>query len=142
MGHVAVSQRVIARNRFGQFRAALSEAATATVKDAIDDGAAASRALAPMDTGRLAGSIESEMTGATSGHWFSDVAYALHQEFGTKRHRQTGWVNFFWEKAGRDWVPGENEINHPGNPPHPYLRPAYEAVMARIMQIARRNYPG
>jgi hypothetical protein len=78
---------------------------------------------------------------ATSAHWEANARHALAQEKGGRPHEQTGWVNFFWEKEGRDWEPGPNRIHHPGNPAHPYLRPAYEIIMGRWMEYARRYYP-
>lgn len=33
-------------------------------------------------------------------------------------------------------------VNHPGNRPQPFLKPAYDVVMSKIMQIADKHYPG
>lgn len=153
MGHVAVSNRVIARNSIGEFIAKCEEAATATVKEAVQDGAKYSKAFAPKDTTALADSIEWRMTGATSGEWRAGTKYAMAQEKGASAHEIVGSPNlaFYWEKEGRDFIPASvyyndpeaiTVVHHPGNPAHPYLRPAYELVMSEVMSIARQKYPG
>lgn len=145
---VAVSNRVSVRSSMGQFIAACEEGATATVREAIQRGERMSADMAPrgrrMDprTVSIVGGMFSKMTSSTSGVWGSTARHALAQEFGGRAHTQTGDVSFFWEKPWRMWEPGDNEIQHPGNPAHPYLRPAYEAVMGQVMQIARDKYPG
>lgn len=146
MGDVAVSNRVLARDSFGRFIAACEAAGADMMRDMAEDGAALSRTLAPKGTKpdprttRLTDSITASST-ETSAHWQADARHALAQEKGGRPHEITGWVNFFWEKEGRDWEPGPNRIQHPGNPAHPYLRPAYEVIMGRWMEYARRYYP-
>lgn len=142
MGGFEITMHVGLRDEMGRFIAACDEAATKTVEDLISQGAAMSRALAPVDTGALSGSIESHMISSRSGQWGPHVKYAMPQEFGAGPHGLPGNVSFFWENQGRMWKPGPNEINHPGNPPHPYLRPAYEAVMGNAISVAAANYPG
>lgn len=148
MSGVAVSNRVIARNDIGQFRRACSDAAEKTVEEAIERGAKMSRQMAPSGTKRdprttkLKNSIEPHMLSRTQGEWRATARHALAIENGAVPHAITGWVNFFWAREGRDWVPGSNLINHPGNGAQPYLRPAYRIVMQQIMQIARSKYPG
>lgn len=145
---IAVSNRVIARNSMGQFIAACEKGATATVERAIQKGATLSRAMAPKGhkpdprTIPLAASIKSEMVSATAGHWYADARHALPQELSAAPHEITGRVSFFWEREGRQWHPGDNMIQHPGNPAQPYLRPAYKVVMGEIMAIAAEEFPG
>lgn len=145
---LAISNRVVARNGIGRFLSQCEEAATATVNDAIDRGAKLSKGFAPVGvkadprTIRLRDSIESEMTGATSGHWYASARHAIPQEKGGSPHFQTGDVSFYWEKKGRSWAPGSNLINHPGNPATHYLKRAYDIVMKQVMDIAREKYPG
>lgn len=145
---VAFTTKVFWRNDIGQFAAACERAGTETVKAAIEEGADISRMLAPKGdkidprTIPLAASIQSEMTGATSGRWFATARHAAPQEFGGRPHPITGRVMFWWEKEGRPWMPGGNMIQHPGNPAHPYLMPAYEIISKRIMEIAKAKYPG
>lgn len=144
----AVSNRVIARNSIGQFIRDCEQAAEGTIREAVNDGADLSRNFAPegakMDprTIPLKESIEAHVLSRTSGNWVATARHALPIELGAVPHPITGWVSFFWEREGRMWEPGPNEISHPGNAPQPYLRPAYEIIMARIMQIADKHYPG
>lgn len=144
---VAVSNRVIARNSIGQFASECSDAAERTVRESIEKGAELSRAMAPVGTKadprttKLKDSISSQMLSRTSGEWKATARHALPIELSAGPHDITGWVSFFWEKMGRDWSPGPNTIHHPGNAAQPYLRPAYQIVMGRIMAVARREYP-
>lgn len=145
-GGVAVSNRVIARSSFGRFIQACSIAGENMMRDMAEDGAQLSRELAPKGakddprTPHLADAITAHHT-ATSAQWQATARHALAQELGGAAHLQSGWVHFFWEREGREWEPGWNMINHPGNPAHPYLRPAYEAIMGRWMEYARRHFP-
>lgn len=156
---IAVSNRVIARNGIGEFIDACRKGATRTVERAVKEGADLSRTMAPVGhkadvrTIPLADSIRHRMTGATSGEWYSTARHALPQEFGAAPHPIYGnpHLRFYWEAAGRMFVPAEEfyhqpglvtVVNHPGNPAQPFLRPAYEAVMKRVMAIARAEFPG
>lgn len=147
MGEIAVSNRVVARNSIGRFLAECELAGEMMMRDMSEDGAALSRSLAPKGAKRdprtphLRDAITASSS-ATSAHWEADARHALAQEKGGAAHRQSGYARFFWEREGREWEPGSNQINHPGNPAHPYLRPAYEIIMGRWMEYARRYYPG
>lgn len=159
MSGVAVSSPVLARNSMGEFIAACERGAEKTVKDAIEEGAALSRTFAPIGhkhdkrTVPLQQAIHTRMLGRTRGEWYARARHALAQEKGAAPHPIYGspGLNFYWEAAGRRFVPAseyyhqpglQTVVNHPGNPAHEYLRPAYEAVMRRVMAIAKRNYPG
>lgn len=156
MAGIAVSNRVIARNSIGQFAAACDRAATETVREAIDRGAELSRSMAPVGhkpdprTVPLAQSIKARMLSATAGVWEADARHAMAIEFGAGVHEIPGDVSFFWESAGRMWIPYSEGgppwlhpiIVHPGNAAQPYLRPAYKVVMGEVMSIARKHYPG
>lgn len=144
---IGVSNRVVARNGIGRFISECEAAATTSVEDAIERGAALSIEMAPKGAGddprtiALADSIYAEMTGATSGHWIATARHALPVEFGSVAHDQTGDVSFFWEAEGRMWEPGPNIIKHPAVGAQPYLRPAYKAIMGEMMQILKKHYP-
>ncbi len=156
----AVSNKLVVRNRFGQFIKACEVGGTRTVEDVIKQGADLSRDMAPVGrkydlrTVPLAESIHSEMTGSTSGRWVATARHALPIEKGAAPHIIEGspGLSFFWDKMERMFVPvqayrgapaGEiTYVNHPGNKPQPYLLPAYERMVARIGSIARKNYPG
>lgn len=146
MARMPVHMTVNARNDYGRFVAHYEHAAEQTVRDAIEEGARLSRTLAPRGskpdprTIPLANSIETEMTSKTRGRWVARARHAAAVEFGGRPHLITAAVSFFWENAGRWWHPGEGFINHPGNRPQPYMRPAYDVVRRRMSELARKNY--
>lgn len=150
----AVSNRVVARNGIGQFIRDCEGAAEKTVRKSVQQGARLSRTLAPVGTKPdprtipLKDSIEWEVLSRTSGVWKATARHALPIEKGAVPHviRGNPFLHFYWDNAGRWWVPGlfgpTDIVNHPGNAAQPYLRPAYEIIMGRIMSIAREEYPG
>lgn len=156
---IAVSNQVSVRNRFGQFISACEDAAEETAKEAVQRGERLARQFAPeghkvdLRTIPLKQSISSKMLSRTSGVWEASARHALPQELGAGPHDIPANVSFFWEREGRMWMhpdaylrltgyPGADPIQHPGNAPQPYMRPAYEIVSAEIMAIARKHYPG
>lgn len=150
---VTASNRVVARNSIGQFIEKCEQAATATVETLIDKGAKMSREMAPEGSDHdprsipLKQSIHARLISSTSGVWESWSRHAMFVEKDTKPHTYSGnpFFQFYWENAGRMWVPGlfgETDIvNHPGTTAQPFLRPAYEAVMNMAMEVAREKYP-
>lgn len=156
---IAASNRVIARNGIGQFIRDCEGAATRTVQRASERGAKLSKTFAPIGhkpdprTIPLRESIFSEVLGRTSAHWVATARHALPIEFGAGPHDIPGnpALSFFWEAAGRMWIPAsefygipglQDIVHHPGNAAQPYLRPAYNIVMGQIMSIAKSEYPG
>lgn len=156
MAGIAVSAHVVLRNRLGQFRRECSDAARETITEAVNRGADMSRSLAPAGhkadprTIPLKSSIYAEVLSRTQGRWVATARHALPVEFSAGPHAIPGEVSFFWENAGRMWIPYSADgptwlhpfIMHPGNPAQPYLRPAYHAIMGQIMAIAAEKYPG
>lgn len=147
MGEIAVSNKVIARDEFGRFIAECEAAGIATMRDIANKGAELSREFAPVGkrddprTRHLKESITAHYSGTTA-YWKADARHAvIVEKTGSVWHTQTGDVSFFWEKAGRMWKPGINLIRHPPTAPKPYLRPAYEIMMATWMDYAKRYYP-
>lgn len=155
---IGVSNKVIARNNLGRFIAECEIAGHRTIERAIDEGAQMSRREAPRGskhdprTVPLKDSIVGVAHG-TSGYWYSFARHALPQELGATPHPITGSpeLSFFWEEEGRNWIPASiyykqpglvDVINHPGNAPQPFLRPAYEYVMLNVVRWAKRYYPG
>jgi hypothetical protein len=150
----AVSSRVIVRNNFGRFIADVEGAATATVKEAAEQGVEISKSLAPVGvkpdprSAPIMASFYIDVISRTSAVWGNTARHALFQELGTGPHTMIGnpYFHFFWQEAGRWWIPGlfgePDIINHPGNDEQPYLRPAYRAVAARLLDIAKKHYPG
>ena len=151
--HIAVTPHVIARNSFGRFISEVEAAATRTVKDMLEEGVKISQALAPVGdkvdrrTRPLKDSFYVRQLSRTSGVWGNSARHALPIETGSVPHLIIGspYLYFYWDKAGRRWIPGlygePDIVHHPGNKAQPYLRPAYEQVMSSAMAIARRNYP-
>jgi hypothetical protein len=153
MGSLLVSNRVIMRDSFGRFIAECKQAGPKTVKDMVQDGAKLSRQMAPVGRDHDTRSIPIKQSinyrvAGTTGYWFATARHALFQELGAGPHLILGspFLQFFWEAEGRMWVPGamgpQDVVNHPGNPPQPFLRPAYEVIMARWARYADRHYPG
>lgn len=147
MSGIAASNRVVARNGFGQFIRNCEQAGEASARDLVERGAQLSRALAPIGkkpdprTTKLKNSIHTRMFSGTSGEWYAEARHALAIEKGARRHPIPGEVTFFWVKEDRWWNPGSNEIDHPGNAAQPYLRPAYKQLMREYMTIMKRHYP-
>jgi hypothetical protein len=153
MSEIAVSNRVVSRNRFGRFIADCEQAAGDTAEDLVKMGARLSKERAPtgakddLRTIPLKQSIQSRMLSRTSGVWEATARHSLAIEFGAVHHLIVGnpYLQFYWEAAGRQWVPGlfgePDIVNHPGNEEQPYLRPAYDMVMAQAMAVARQHYP-
>lgn len=145
MAGMGVTNSVIIRDSMGRFIRECDEAATDTVKRALQHGEKVARARAPKGkkpdkrTQKLARSIRGYMITDREGVVVADARHALAQELGAGPHPITGDLSFYWERE-QTWFRGDR-VNHPGNPPHPYLRPAYESMMRRIMQIAREEYP-
>lgn len=159
MAGLVAKSTVVARNDLGQFIRECELAARNTVEDAIEDGANLSRAMAPEGskpdprTVPLKASIKTRMFGRTKGEWGSSARHALAIEHGARPHPIPANVRFYWDKAGRMWMPpelyervtgypGADPIEHPGNAAQPYLRPAYVQVMASMPARMRRYYPG
>lgn len=150
---VHVSNRVVVRNKMGQFIRECEDAAQRTVVEAINEGADLSAALAPKRTGALAASIVPLVLSRTSGVWGSSLKYAMPQEEGSVRHALPADVSFWWEREARMWMPpdvylrvtgypGNDPIDHPGNPATHYLRDAYRVISRRLVKIAAKHYPG
>ena len=159
MGQVAISTRVQLKNDMGRYVADCSAAAGQTIAEAILEGAALSRSLAPVGSKDdlrsipLAQSIDAVQESRTKGFWGASARHALFVEKGTGPHDIPSRVSFFWEAAGRPWMwpetyerrtgyPGADPINHPGADAQPYLEPAYQAIRRRLLKIMKKHYPG
>lgn len=145
---VAMTSRVVARNGIGRFISECEMAARSTIEETVKEGEKLSKGFAPTGskpdprTPTLRAGMFSEVLSRTSGRWGCRARHALPIELSAGPHPIPGHVRFFWDRAGRWWVPGTNEINHPGNAAQPFLRPAYEIMMSRVMSIAAQHYPG
>jgi hypothetical protein len=153
MSGVVYSNTVVARNGLGQFIRDCEQAAGATVRDFVEEGASVAATMAPRRSGQLASSIKPFMLTATSGVWGSNVKYAAAQEFGAGPHDISAHVKFFWDKAGRMWMypetyervtgfPGADPIHHPGNPATHFMKHSWEVMKPRFTALAKKHYPG
>ena len=152
MGYLSISNRVHYRDNFGRFIAQCKAAGPKTVEDMVKDGAKLSRQMAPVGSDDDPRSIPIKQSinyrvAGTSGYWYATARHALAQELGAGPHTIMGspHLQFYWDNEGRMWQPGAmgpvDIVNHPGNPPQPYLRPAFEVIMARWAKYAQRWYP-
>ncbi len=156
---IAVSARVYARNSLGRFIAECDAAGTKTAQSLAEKGETAAKNFAPVGhkpdprTIPLRESIGHAMIGAKTGVIYATARHALVTEFGGAPHVISGSpaLKFYWENAGRWWVPGSefygipglvDVVNHPGSPAQPYLRPAYRLIMGMAIETADRYYPG
>lgn len=143
---LAVSAKVVARDEFGRFVDAIKVGGAESMAQLAKEGAEISRELAPYGSkpdprgGHIKDNISFNST-STTAQWYVHVRQGLPQETGAVPHRIPGNVTFFWEREGYWWKPGDNEIKHPGNAPKPYLRPAYEIIMARSLMIVKEHMP-
>jgi hypothetical protein len=146
-----VSNDVIVRDNMGRFIADIAGAATRSVEDALDEGIAAARVKAPERTGRLRASFVPAILSRTSGVFTNTAPYAMAQDQGAVRHDMPANVRFFWEREGRMWMPpetylavtgypGNDPIDHPGNPATRFMDAGYDRIKRRMQAIIRRNY--
>jgi hypothetical protein len=146
--HVNVS----ARNSVGEFIKVIENAGHETIQELVEMGANESRRQAPVGdkhdrrTIPIKQSIFTQMTSRAQGMWGSSARHALYQEKGTRPHEiVSSKFKFFWQNEGRMWIPGlfqdPDIINHPGHDAQPFLEPAFNMVMTRWRQIARKHYP-
>src|SRR5687768_16509064 len=90
---------------------------------------AGAQALVPVDTGNLKGTIGVDVDGLSfEAGPTSD--YGAHVEYGTAAHVIRA------RNAGALWWPGARHpvksVNHPGTPPKPYMRPAFDRAVEAV----------
>ena len=147
MAKIRVNAQVQYRDRFGRFISECEAAKYRMLERVGDVGERVAKAEVPRGskpdprTRTLLSSIKTRQSGNTV--IVEAIArHALHQEYGTGPHviRGNPKLKFYWENRGVNFV--GPLVNHPGHGPQPYLRPAYAAMAARVMDIARQEYPG
>lgn len=110
------------------------DAKVSELKDVINESAlmieSGAKQLAPVDTGRLRASIQTFVNeDGLSYDIGTKVNYAVYIEFGTGKYasngegRKTPWS---WKDRKGNWHRTE------GNPPQPFLHPAFEAEMPKF----------
>lgn len=140
-----VITKITTRDEFGRFTAMASRAGEAMLEEMARDGAELSRELAPVGHKPDPRSVSVRdgiryFTTHDTASWTSVARHAMAVELGSKRHPQSGNVGFFWEREGRRWGPGDNIIDHPATAAKPYLRPAWEIIMDRWDEYARKHF--
>lgn len=145
---MVISSEVHARDSFGRFIADVEGAATKVVEDAIQAGEDAARAAAPERTGALKAGFFAVVVSRTMGRIGNTTPWADFQDQGTSPHYMIGSpvFRFYWENAGRWWVPGlfgdPDIIFHPGNPAVHFMDTGYAAAVAAARKALPRYYPG
>lgn len=142
MGELHVTNTVVAKDSFGLFIDKIKAANFQVVEETVRDGTELAKAFAPYKTGALEGSITPVVFSDTQGAWAVGTDHWRYQEEGTAPHGIDGDVSFFWEREGRWWSPGDNTILHPGNPAIHFMRRSFKIAGQRMLERARRLYPG
>jgi len=78
----------------------------------------------PVDTGRLRGSITTNITGKMSGECGTNVEYAEDVEYGTRPHviKPKNKQALHWKEGNTDIF--AKEVHHPGTKAQPFFEPA------------------
>jgi HK97 gp10 family phage protein len=83
---------VIEYDKFPELAARLPKAVGEIVQETILGIETQAKIKVPVDTGALRASIQSEMTGETSGQVATNIEYAPYQEYGTSRMAATPYM--------------------------------------------------
>lgn len=121
------------RDRLKGARQNIRRAVMSEMDKAADDVKMKMREYAPVDTGNLRDSITVVKTGEEYQIGPVNVPYARAQEYGARPHviiAKPGRVLVFNVGGQKKFA---TKVNHPGNKPHPYIRPAAD--------WARQNLP-
>ena len=78
----------------------------------------------PVDTGRLRGSITTNITGKMSGETGTNISYATAVEYGTRPHtiKPKDKQALHWKEGNTDVF--AKEVHHPGTKAKPFFEPA------------------
>lgn len=102
----------------------LDEAIARYLRQVAEAITADAKAGCPRDTGRLAESIDFEMSGdGRTARIGTNVDYALSVEYGSRPHIIRGHPYLAFEGANGGRVV-RREVHHPGTPEQAFLRPA------------------
>jgi HK97 gp10 family phage protein len=82
----------IVYDHFPQLAARLPEAVRTIVQETIFAIETQAKIRCPVDTGALRASIQSDMTGETSGEVATNIEYSVYQEYGTSRMAATPYM--------------------------------------------------
>jgi hypothetical protein len=146
MGHMLISQEVIYRSELGRFLAACDEAATESVVKTLELGEKVAKGFAPIGAydprgDKIIDSFDIIMLSSRSGVIANSSGHALAQEKGAGPH-MIGRDGQILYNPVKKWGPRRAPVWHPGNPPQPFLEPAYAVVRGRMIEIMKEAYPG
>lgn len=146
MSNVVVSPEVRYRSDLGRFLAHCDEAGLAAVQATVEEGEKLAKQLAPSgafedDRGpTIRDSIEPVLAGKV-GFVVARARHAMAQEKGARPH-QIGTAGQILASEARGFGPRRGPVNHPGNPPQPYMGPMYAILKRKMISIMSRYYPG
>lgn len=141
-----VSPEVRFRSNLGRFMAACKAAKTRSVRRCIELGADRARVLAPegeFEDARgptLRESIEPVMLSDSHGVFVARARHAMAIERGAGPH-QIGTEGQILADLEKPFGPVRGPVDHPGNAPQPYMKPAAEIVKSKQIGIMREEYP-
>lgn len=145
---VSVDLRNIAANLAYASGTGVELTAANVIRNTAEQIRAKAQALAPVKTGTLRESITIRYDGGLKATVGPEVPYGVYQEFGTgtrgefptgmyqiRPKRPDGRLVF---KVNGKWVSAK-VVNHPGIPPHPYMRPAVTATLGQELAQEMAN---
>lgn len=140
-----VRTHVQAKNSLGQFMSKLDAATRLAMLEAAAEGAEISRDLAPEGPPqpwkrqvKLKDSIWVDASYGSGAAWGSIAPHGKAIEKGASDHPIVGnpYLKFYASGIGRQIT--VRSVNHPGNAPQPYLRPAAAIISKRMAEFIRR----
>lgn len=126
----------------------IEKTAADVVRKVAEQTKANAQSLAPRKTGNLAGSITITYRTTTEAIVKPTAIYGVFQEFGTGTRGEFRGTAYtikpktkpaltFKTKDGK-WVT-VREVNHPGIPPRPFMRPALEQALSSYQEELTRQ---
>ena len=109
----------------------------AALDDTADAMSLEAQRIVPVDTGRLRGSInvKREYLSKVIG---TNVEYATDVEYGSGPHEIVAKNKKVLANKKKGIIFGRR-VKHPGSPPRPYLRPAFENNKKRVAEFFVKN---
>lgn len=146
MAGLLISPEIRYRDESGRFLAECDGAGAAAVEATGREGRAIAMALAPVGTEPdersvpIVAGIDFYMTGAMSGVVVSRARHSLPQEHGAAPH-SIGRPGQFLHNPYNQFS-AKGPVQHPGNAAQPYMRPMYNVIRRKMIEIMARFYPG
>jgi len=145
MATVAASAEIreLARDLSAASGDSIEKSAASILMDGAQRITAEARAMAPVKTGKLQGSIHAKWASPMRVEIGPEVIYGPYQEFGTGsrgefpgapyeiKPKKPGGKLVFKTKDGKTIV--TRRVMHPGVKAQPYMRPAFEKVLETVI---------